>query len=157
MSPKSHSESTLVPGGCKQMGKGCSPKLQKGWPGGWEVHMSIKSTRASRVCWCMPLIPALGRQRQADFWVQGQPALQSEFQNSQDYTEKPCLEKTKNNKTKQNKTKQNKKYQSCPQSAMVVFLLGLWLLDPKCSHNVHAIFHPPKDDMLTSHYMVFTV
>jgi hypothetical protein len=36
----------------------------------------------------MPLIPALGRQRQADFWVRG---LQSEFQDSQGYTEKPCL------------------------------------------------------------------
>jgi hypothetical protein len=35
-----------------------------------------------------------------------QPGLQSEFQDSQDYTEKPCL---KQNKTKQNKTKQNKK------------------------------------------------
>ena len=43
-----------------------------------------------------------------DFWVRGQPGLQSEFQDSQGYTEKPCLEK---NKTKQNKTKQkqNKK------------------------------------------------
>jgi hypothetical protein len=46
----------------------------------------------------MPLIPALGRQRQADFWVQGQPGLQSEFQDSQGYTEKPCLEKQKTNK-----------------------------------------------------------
>jgi hypothetical protein len=27
----------------------------------------------------MPLIPALGRQRQVDFWVWGQPGLQSEF------------------------------------------------------------------------------
>jgi hypothetical protein len=36
---------------------------------------------------------ALGRQRQADFWVWGQPGLQSEFQDSQGYTEKPCLEK----------------------------------------------------------------
>jgi hypothetical protein len=43
----------------------------------------------------MPLIPALGRQRQADFWVWGQPGLQSEFQDSQGYTEKPCLRKTK--------------------------------------------------------------
>jgi hypothetical protein len=51
--------------------------------------------------WLMPLIPALGRQRQADFWVQGQPGLQSEFQDSQSYTEKPCLEKP----LKQNKTK----------------------------------------------------
>jgi hypothetical protein len=47
-----------------------------------------------------PLIPALGRQRQADFWVRGQPGLQSEFQDSQDYTEKPCLEKQKQNKKK---------------------------------------------------------
>jgi hypothetical protein len=36
-----------------------------------------------------PLVPALVRQRQADFWVWGQPGLQSEFQG---YTEKPCLE-----------------------------------------------------------------
>jgi hypothetical protein len=70
--------------------------------------------------WRTPLIPALGRQRQADFWVRGQPGLQSEFQDSQGYTEKPCLKKqkpknknkTKNknkNKTKQNKTKQTNK------------------------------------------------
>jgi hypothetical protein len=50
-----------------------------------------------------PLIPALGRQRQANFSVQGQPSIQSEFQDSQGYTEKPCLEKTKQNKTKTNK------------------------------------------------------
>jgi hypothetical protein len=48
----------------------------------------------------MPLIPALRRQRQADFWVRGRPGLQSEFQDSQGYREKPCLEK-------QNKTKSN--------------------------------------------------
>jgi hypothetical protein len=44
--------------------------------------------------WRTPLISALGRQRQADFWVQGQPGLQSEFQDSQGCTEKPCLKKT---------------------------------------------------------------
>jgi hypothetical protein len=43
--------------------------------------------------WHTPLIPALGRQRQEDFWVQGQPGLQSELQESQGYTEKPCLKK----------------------------------------------------------------
>jgi hypothetical protein len=43
----------------------------------------------------MPLIPALERQRQADFRVQGQPGLQSEFQDSQGYIEKPCLKKQK--------------------------------------------------------------
>jgi hypothetical protein len=60
------------------------------------------------VWWCMPLIPALGWQRQADFWVWGQPGLQSESQDSQGYTEKPCHEKkqkTKNKKQKQNKNK----------------------------------------------------
>jgi hypothetical protein len=49
----------------------------------------------------MPLVLALGRQRQADFWVQGQPGLQSEFQDSQGYTEKPCLEKPKKKKKKE--------------------------------------------------------
>jgi hypothetical protein len=32
---------------------------------------------------------------QADFWVWGQPGLQSEFQDSLGYTEKPCLKKKK--------------------------------------------------------------
>jgi hypothetical protein len=43
----------------------------------------------------MPLIPALGRQRQADFWVRGQPGLQSEFQDSQGlYREKKIKQKS---------------------------------------------------------------
>jgi hypothetical protein len=52
----------------------------------------------------MPLIPALGRQRQADFLVRGQPGLQSEFQDSQGYTEKPCLERKNKKQNKQTKT-----------------------------------------------------
>jgi hypothetical protein len=52
----------------------------------------------------MPLIPALGRQRQVDPWVQGQPSQQSEFQDSQGYTEKLCLEK-QNTKLKDKYTK----------------------------------------------------
>jgi hypothetical protein len=54
----------------------------------------------------MPLIPALGRQRQADFRVRGQPGLQSKFHDSQGYTEKPFLEKQK--QKQKNKTKQKK-------------------------------------------------
>jgi hypothetical protein len=54
----------------------------------------------------MPLIPALRRQRQTDFRVQGQPGLQSEFQDSQGYTEKPCLEK-QNKQTNKQQQQQN--------------------------------------------------
>jgi hypothetical protein len=58
----------------------------------------------------MPLILALGRQRQADFWVRGQPGLQSKLQDSQGYTEKPCLEKPKKqNKKTKTKTKTKNK------------------------------------------------
>jgi hypothetical protein len=53
-----------------------------------------------RVWWRTPLIPALERQRQADFWVRGQLGLQSEFQDSQGYTEKPYLGKEKKKKNK---------------------------------------------------------
>ena len=35
------------------------------------------------------------RQRQVNFWVRGQPGLQSKFQDGQGYTEKPCLKKKK--------------------------------------------------------------
>jgi hypothetical protein len=60
-------------------------------------------TNTRRAWWRMPLIPALGRQRQVDFWVWGQPGLQSELQDSQGYTEKPCLEKTKKQNKQTNK------------------------------------------------------
>ena len=52
----------------------------------------------------MPIIPALERQGQADFWIWGQPGLQSEFLDSQGYTEKPCVKEKTKTKTKQNKT-----------------------------------------------------
>jgi hypothetical protein len=55
----------------------------------------------------MPLIPALGRQRQANFWVQGQPGLQSELQDSQDYIEKPCLEQKQKRKKSKQQQQQN--------------------------------------------------
>jgi hypothetical protein len=46
----------------------------------------------SRAWWLTPLNPGRGRQRQTDLWIQGQSGLQSELQDSQGYTEKPCLE-----------------------------------------------------------------
>jgi hypothetical protein len=56
----------------------------------------------------MPLMPAPGRQNQVDFWVWGQSCLHSEFQDSQSYTEKPCLKKQKQ-KQKQTNKQTNKK------------------------------------------------
>ena len=61
--------------------------------------------------WRTPLVPALGRQRQVDFCVRGQPGLQSEFQDSQDYTEKPCLKKKKKKKKKKTKKKKRRRSQ----------------------------------------------
>jgi hypothetical protein len=57
-----------------------------------------------------------GAEAGVDPWVQGQPALQSEFQDSQGYTEKPCLEKSKrgggrgDTVSKKNKTKSREKW-----------------------------------------------
>jgi hypothetical protein len=78
----------------------------------WAIHIyEISQAGRGRAWWCTPLIPALGRQRQADLWDRGQPGLQSEFQDSQGYTEKPCLEKTKTTTIKtKNKKKRNKPY-----------------------------------------------
>jgi hypothetical protein len=47
------------------------------------------------MCWAVVAHAFNPRQRQADFWVWGQPGLQSEFQDSQGYAEKPCLRKKK--------------------------------------------------------------
>jgi hypothetical protein len=55
----------------------------------------------------MPLIPTLRRQKQAEF--EAQPALQSEFQDSQGYTEKPCLSLSKNLSQKKKKKKNMKR------------------------------------------------
>jgi hypothetical protein len=64
---------------------------------------NYKKLSSSRAWWRTPLIPALGRQRQVDFWVRGQPGLQSELQDSQGYTKKPSRKnKNKNKQTNKN-------------------------------------------------------
>jgi hypothetical protein len=59
------------------------------------AFVSDKVFVEARQWWRIPVILADGRQRQVDFWVLDQPGLQSEFQDSQGYTEKPCLKKPK--------------------------------------------------------------
>jgi hypothetical protein len=67
-----------------------------------------KTEHTSRAWWRTPLIPALRRQRQVDFWVRGQPGLQSELQDNQSYKKKPCLEKNKQKKQKKKQKQKNK-------------------------------------------------
>jgi hypothetical protein len=69
----------------------------------------IKKESKARQWWCTPLVPELGRQRQADFLVRGQPGLQSEFQDSQGYTEKPCLQKGKKEKKRKKRKQESHK------------------------------------------------
>jgi dolichol kinase len=52
-----------------------------------------ETTIIARQWWRMPLIPALGRQRQEDFWVPGQPGLHRET----------LLSRKNKNKQKRNK------------------------------------------------------
>jgi hypothetical protein len=72
----------------------------------------------------MLLIPALGRQR-----VWGQPGLQSEFQDSQGYTEKPCLK----NKQKQKQEK------------------GLTRNQTTSNTNINEYIHARQSDELYAH------
>jgi hypothetical protein len=73
-----------------------------------------------------PLTPALGRQRQVDFWVRGHPALQSEFQDILGYTEKPCL--------KTNKQKQKTKLCRYDPSKLVQWMV-LWKVEWKLMYE----------------------
>jgi hypothetical protein len=50
------------------------------------------------------------REAEADGSLSSRPGLQSEFQDSQSYTEKPCLEKTKKQKQKQKHMKSCKSF-----------------------------------------------
>ena len=96
----------------------------------------------------MPLILALGRQSQADFWIQGQPGLQSEFQDSQGYTEKPCLEKNKKQKTnKQTNKKQKTKTKKNWSFVFSDVILRLWILKDIC-FVFSKLSHPPLKKQL---------
>jgi hypothetical protein len=56
-----------------------------------EIYIFFKVQGLGGQWWGTPLIPAFMREKQVDLWVQGQPNLQSEFQDSQGCTEKPYV------------------------------------------------------------------
>jgi hypothetical protein len=94
----------------------------------------------------MPLIPALRRQRQADFWVRGQPSLQSEFQDSHGYTEKPCLEKQNNNNNKKNQT--NKKNED------IMSFAGKWM---ELDHIIQSEITYTQKDMHSMYSLIIDI
>jgi hypothetical protein len=108
-------------------------------PQNWIELLAVVNYHVSRAWWCTPLIPALGRQRQADLWVRGQPGLQSEFQDSQGYTEKPCLEKLKKQTNKKKPKKQNKTKQKTQNYhvSTVIQIQVLW----KSSQGSELLIH----------------
>lgn len=68
----------------------------------WEkLRRKINSGEGKRgpymgqMSWCMPSIPALGRQRQANLWVWGQPCLNNEFHVNYSYAVRSCLKQRK--------------------------------------------------------------
>jgi hypothetical protein len=74
----------LAPVNLAHSNKPCSLSPCSLWPN--DLFIIIDKCTVNWAWWRTPLIPALGRQRQADFWVRGQPGLQSEFQDSRGYT-----------------------------------------------------------------------
>jgi hypothetical protein len=65
-----------------------------------QIEVVIKEGAWLGASWHMPLIPALGRQRQADLHEFEATLVYTEFQENQDYTEKPYLKKTNKKTTK---------------------------------------------------------
>jgi hypothetical protein len=61
-------------------------KWKREYLGFWDERMGVG---------CTSFLLAL-KQKQEDLWVRGQPGLQSEVQDSQGYTEKPCLQSKQN-------------------------------------------------------------
>jgi hypothetical protein len=89
--------------------------------------------------WHTSLIPALGRQRQADFWVHGQPVHRNSFrigratQRNPVLTPPPPPKKTKNKKT--NKTKQ--KGITSSFSMVTIKGKGVWMCVLSKTFNHH--------------------
>lgn len=73
----------------------CLPEIQSRT----QILKSLrKESRKGAWCWpwfCMPLIPAVARQRQVDLCEIDAYSINKEFQDSQSYVERPCLKQNK--------------------------------------------------------------
>jgi hypothetical protein len=70
----------------------------------WYVTEIVTTDKRGQDCWawwCTPLIPALGRQRQVDFWVRGQPGLQRSFRTARAIQSNPVSKIKKKKKREQ--------------------------------------------------------
>jgi hypothetical protein len=77
-----------------------------------------------------------------DFWVRGQPGLQSELKDSQSYKEKPCLKKPTNQPNKQTK-QTNKKRNSLSAGFPLGFRVCLLRKKKKkLEHSQRMTSHP---------------
>jgi hypothetical protein len=93
----------------------------------------VERRSESQAWWRTLLIPALRRQSQADFWIKGQPGLQSEFQDNKGYTEKPCLEKPKQKTNKKNERRSvSAGYFSQPHYQLDRGKTNMWTEKLKC-------------------------
>ena len=66
-----------------------------------------------------------------DFRVRGQPGLQTEFQDSQGYTEKPCLENKKNKNQKQTNKETEQVYEMVQRVKSPSLTAEFYLQNPK--------------------------
>jgi len=63
----------------------------------WKNKLLFYETNIGWMWWFTCSFPTLGRQRQADLWVQGQPGLPSELQDSWTTQRNPVFEKSEEN------------------------------------------------------------
>ena len=66
-----------------------------------------KKKREAGRWWRSPVIPVLWEAEAGGFLSQGQPGLQSEFQDSQGYMDKPCLKQEERRKERKERKRMN--------------------------------------------------
>ena len=98
--------------------------------------------------------------RQADFWVQGQPGLQSDFQDSQGYTGRYFPEKQTNKQTKKNKKQKqnNNKNNNNKTTQLFKMRISVFFFSGKCMELENIILsevtQTPKEICMNIWYVL---